>query len=318
MADMPAGRCPICRTALAEFAITCGGCKQRSTGPELSSPGYCPHCGDRYVFVTPPASPATAIPVPASPSGNVVDAARPAPADQAKPALAEPAKPSSPGDAPANLLDRLKQQAAEKLASEAKQTGLGEQQRQTISKALSDTYSYLRDFTNQVNTLKPVFPTRHFISDQVKFDGLAWTEGFPDYRVLPGATDNRLFERVSLGYILAGKNAIVVEKEYPQIDLFARTLNDHGLMVATQDLKNNLGRTVRTRFEIKPEVAVRLVFVADYSKGNIRLSTRNVQRLGAEEYDIPIDALTHAALEDLALLILGTSKQFVQRFKRIL
>lgn len=232
--------------------------------------------------------------------------------------VAESAKPITPVGPPVNLLDRLKQQAAEKLASEAKQTGLGEEQRRTISNALSDTFSYLREFTNQVNTLKPDFPTRHFIGDQVKFDGLTWKEGFPDFRLVPGATDNRTFERVSLRYVLARKEAIVVEREHPQIELFARTLSDHGLVAATQDFKNNLGRTVRTRFEIKPEVICSLVFVADYTTGSIRLTTRNVQRLGLEEYGIPLDALTNATMEDLALLVLGASKQFVQRFKRII
>ena len=262
--------------------------------------------------------PAPAVVAPTPQPANAVSAGRPAAADQVKSAVAEPAKPVNPADPPVNLLDRLKQQAAEKLASEAKQTGLGEQQRGIISKALSDTFSYLREFTNQVNTLKPDFPTRHFIGDQVKFDRLAWKEGFPDFRLVPGATDNRTFERVSLRYVLARKDAIVVEREHPQIELFARTLSDHGLTATTQDFKNNLGRTVRTRFEIKPEVVCTLVFVADYSTGSIRLTTRNVQRLGHEEYGIPLDALTDATMEDLALLVLGSSKKFVQRFKRIL
>ena len=334
--EVAAARCPICRIAPAEFEIACGGCKQRSTGLVISSPGYCPHCGDRYLFVTPPALPKSEIAPSVLPHTNAVSATKsvfaaptpqpakavsavnPSTADQVKSAVAESANPIAHAEPPVNLLDRLKQQAAEKLASEAKKTGLGEEQRRTISNALSDTFSYLREFTNQVNTLKPDFPTRHFIGDQVRFDGLAWKEGFPDFRLVPGATDNRTFERVSLRYILARKEAIVIEREHPQIELFARTLSDHGLVATTQDFKNNLGRTVRTRFEIKPEVICSLVFVADYTTGSIRLSTRNVQRLGLEEYGIPLDALTNATMEDLALLVLGASKQFVQRFKRII
>lgn len=321
MTEAIAGRCPICRISTSEFAITCGGCKQRSSGQEISSAGYCPHCGDRYLFVTPNAQPAPVAPRPASPAANSVSDAKPVSVAPPRPTpedAAKPEKQEKPADSPANLLDRLKQQAAEKIANEAKQKGLGEQQRRSLSKALFDTYSYLSAFTEQVNTLKPDFPMRHFIGDQVRFDGLAWKEGFSDYRTLPGSTENRLVQRVSLSYILAGKNPIVVEREHPQIELFARTLNDHGLLAATQDYKNNLGRTIRTRFEIKPEVVASLVFVADYDAGNIRLSTRNVQRLGNEDYSIPLDGLSAAALEDLALLVLGTSKQFVQRFKRIL
>jgi hypothetical protein len=43
-------RCPKCQVALAEFAVTCPGCKQLLTGQEIKNPGYCPKCGDRYPF----------------------------------------------------------------------------------------------------------------------------------------------------------------------------------------------------------------------------------------------------------------------------
>lgn len=43
-------RCPECKVALAEFEVTCPGCKQLSTGQEIKNPGYCPKCGDRYSF----------------------------------------------------------------------------------------------------------------------------------------------------------------------------------------------------------------------------------------------------------------------------
>ncbi len=243
---------------------------------------------------------------------------RPASSPHPKPVPREVAKPTAEPDSGSGLLIRLKQQAAEKLASEARQTGLQQEQKAAISKALSNAYSYLCDFTKQVNVLKPDYPGTYVLSDQAKFDALAWKEGFADYRSLAGATDDRLFERVTLSYTLTGKNPIIVEKEPPRIDLFARSIHDNGLQADITEFKNNLGRIVRTRFAIKREVRASLLLVGDYAAGDLRLRITNVQRLGAEEYRIPVDALTQTALEEVALLVLGASKQFVQRFKRAL
>jgi hypothetical protein len=233
------------------------------------------------------------------------------------PAPPEKVKPAAEVESGSNLLTRLKQQAAEKLASEAKQVGLQEEQKVAISKALSNAYTYLRDFTSQVNVLKPDYPESYFLSDQAKFDALAWKEGFANYRMLEGATDKRLYERVSLSYTLTGKNPIIVEKESPRIEIFARTLHEHGLLADVTEIKNDLGLIVRTRFAIKREVRATLLLVGDYVAGDIQLRIVNVQRLGTEEYRIPADALTQSTLDEIALLVLGTSKKFVQRFKRV-
>jgi hypothetical protein len=154
-------------------------------------------------------------------------------------------------DSGSSLLLRLKQQAAEKLASEAKQSGLQQQQKAALSKALSNAYAYLCDFTKQVNVLKPEYPGVYILSDLAKFDALTWKEGFADYRLVPGATDDRLLERVTLSYTLTGTDPIIVEREPPRIELFARSLHDNGLTADVTEFKNNLGRVARTRFAIK-------------------------------------------------------------------
>lgn len=317
---MNSPECPVCQVVLAEFSITCSACKQVSTGPEISAPGYCPVCGDRYHFRVAAELPRAPVVAPvASDAGlppKVVGEERPAPAPQ--PAPPEVVKPTAEAESGSSLLIRLKQQATDKLASEAKQTGLQGQQKAAISKALSDAYSYLGDFTKQLNVLKPDYPGSYILSDQVKFDTLAWKEGFADFRVVPGATEDRLFDRVTLNYALTGNNPIIVEKEPPRIDLFARSLRDNGLLADVTEFKNDLGRIVRSRFSIKREIRASLLLVGDYVAGDIRLRIVNVQRLGAEEYRIPVDALTQTALEEVALLVLGASKQFVQRFKRVL
>ncbi len=256
---------------------------------------------------------------PAAPPAKATIEEPPAASPQAQPAPPTVATPAAEADSGSNLLLRLKQQAAEKLASEAKQTGLQQQQQKAaLSKALSNAYAYLCDFTKQVNVLKPEYPGVYVLSDQAKFDALAWKEGFADYRLVPGTTEDRMIERVTLGYTLTGKDPIIVEREPPRIELFARSLHDNGLSAEVTDFKNNLGRVARTRFAIKREIRASLLLVGDYTAGDMRLRITNVQRLGSEDYRIPVDELTPAALEEIALLVLGASKKFIQRFKRVI
>jgi hypothetical protein len=93
-------------------------------------------------------------------------------------------------------------------------------------------------------------------------------------------------------------------------------LHEHGLLADITEFKSDLGLLVRSRFAIKREVRASLLLVGDYVAGDIQLRIVNVQRLGAEEYRIPADALTQSTLDEIALLVLGTSKKFLQRFKR--
>ncbi|MBK8761953.1 MAG: hypothetical protein IPM03_16325 [Sulfuritalea sp.] len=309
-------KCPVCQVSPAEFSITCSGCKQVSKGPEIGSPGYCPNCGDRYLFIVVASSPVSPIGKAAALPPKALSEERPASSPQ--PAPPETTSASAELDSGSSLLIRLKQQAAEKLASEAKQSGMQQQQKAALSKALSNAYAYLCDFTKQVNVLKPDYPGAYILSDLAKFDALTWKEGFTDFRLVPGATDDRLLERVTLSYTLTGTDPIIVEREPPRIELFARSLHDNGLIADVTEFKNNLGRVARCRFAIKREVRASLLLIGDYTTGDMRLRITNIQRLGSEDYRIPVDELTQPALEEVALLVLGISKKFIQRFKRVI
>jgi hypothetical protein len=236
---------------------------------------------------------------------------------EGKSELPPPSAPGAEGVAPGSLLERLKQQAAEKLASEATKTGLHEQQKNVISKVLQETYVYLRDLTKQLNVVKPEYPASYFISEQVNLNGLTWKEGQADYRLFPGVTEDRLVQRVTMHYELIGKEPVIVEREYPGLELLNRSLNEYGLSFETLEFKNERGRTQRSRFTIKREVRAGLLFMANYEAGDIRLRTFNVQRLGSAEYNISVETLNPATVEEIALLVLGTSNQFVRRFRRV-
>lgn len=248
-----------------------------------------------------------------------LDGAMQAPAKSASaayPTLVEQ-EPPVPLPSAGSLLARLKHQAAAKLASEARRSDIDDRFRQQISDSLQSTYLYLRDLLLQINVVKPAYPADYYLSDQLVFDGLVWQEGRTDYRKLDDATDEQRFERVSLRYLLASEAPIVLEKESPAMELLNRTLHDFDLRFEREEFRNARARVERARFTIKREVRAGLLFVADYETGDIRLRTLNVQRFGSAEYRIPADALDHDTVEEMALLVLGESNQFVRRFTRV-
>lgn len=247
-----------------------------------------------------------------------LDGATQAPAHSPSPSCLPPAEqiPRSPPST-GGLLARLKQQAAEKLASEAQRSDIEDRLKQQISDSLQSTYLYLRDLLLQINIVKPAYPADYYLSDQLVFDGLVWQEGRTDYRKLDDATDEQRFERVSLRYLLANEAPIVLEKESPAMELLNRTLHDYDLRFELEEFKNARARVERARFTIRREVRAGLLFVADYEMGDIRLRTLNVQRFGSAEYRIPADALDHDAVEEMAMFVLGESNQFVRRFTRV-
>lgn len=217
-----------------------------------------------------------------------------------------------------SLLARLKDQAAARIAEENQRGDIQEQTRRQISDSLQQTYLYLRDFVNQVNIIKPAYPATYYLNEQLVFDKLTWREGRADLRKLEDPTDSRSVERVSLRYLLAGESPIVIDRENPAMEVLDRTLRDYDLKFTFDAFKNERARTERGRFTVQREIRAGLLFVADYATGDIRLRTLNVQRLGSAEYRIPADALDTATIEEIALLVLGESSQFVRRFKRVM
>lgn len=252
----------------------------------------------------------------------------PAPIAQAqRPAVATPshapistAPPSPPSVAaagPASILAKLKQAAAEKQAAEAQVSGDHERKAKEISIALEQTWRYLNDLAAQLNILKPAYPGSYFLNDQVNLDGLTWQQGRADFRKQDIAAEERFYEKVMFRYVLSGENSIVFERHNPAMESLRKTLMDYGLAFSLDESKNDKGRVEKGRFTIRREVRAGLQLTADVPNAVIQMRTMNIQRLGTADYLVPPDALAHSVLDELAMLLMGESPNFLRRFKRV-
>lgn len=240
------------------------------------------------------------------------------PAAATTPATAQAPKADTP-DRPAStgLLAQLKRQADEKLAATTRNVALEAARMRMIDEGLRAAYRYLNDLAQQLNVLKPAYPGAYQLGTVLRLERTKWHDSQADFRRKVGPTEDLPYERVSFRYVLRGDGAIVLEKSDHVVETTRKALSDFGLTFKLDEMKNFKGFVERGRFTVQPEIKAGLLFEADYDKGDIHLRTRNVQRFGSVNYRVPAEAISEQTLEEIALLILGESSQFVQRFQRI-
>lgn len=258
------------------------------------------------------------------PPPKIADAPRaiPAPASSAATATAPTTSPAPKADMPdrlssTGLLAQLKRQAEERLAATTQNVALEAARMRMIDEGLRAAYRYLNDLAQQLNVLKPPFPGAYQLGTVLRLESPKWHDSQADFRRKVGPTEDLPYERVSFRYVLRGDSPLVLEKSDHVVETTRKALSDFGLTFKLDEIKNFKGFVERGRFTVQPEIKAGLLFEADYAKGEIQLRTRNVQRFGSVNYRVPAEAITEQTLEEIALLILGESNQFVQRFQRI-
>lgn len=215
------------------------------------------------------------------------------------------------------LLAKLKRQAEEKLAAQTQSVAIEAARLRQIDEGLRGAYRYLKELVEQLNVIKPDYPGDYPLGTLLRFEKPSWQESQADFRRKIGPTEDLPYINVSLRYVLRCKAPIVLDKVDHLVETTRKALHDYGLTFKLDEKRNFKGFVERGIFLIQPEIKAGLLFEADYDNGKLQLRTRNVQRFGSATYDVPPSAINEQTLEEIALLVLGQSNQFIQRFKRI-
>lgn len=255
-----------------------------------------------------PVSSATVPPVPPSVAAPRPVAAVPTPA---------PATPSAaPVGTQSVLLAALRQQAQAKQQSENQKSSQRDEILQRIHSALGMTYQYLNDLALQLNILKPPYAKAYAFFGQADFDQLAWQEGRADFRMQEVASDNRLYDQVTLRYRLAGPNQFRLERENPSLEKLRKALFDYNIAFTVDEVRNERGQVERATFVFPCEIKAGLLLAGNYQTGKLLLRTRNIERFGIMEYQLLPEAINQDALDELARFILGETNRISQLFQR--
>ncbi|MDR3351591.1 MAG: hypothetical protein LBO00_00950 [Zoogloeaceae bacterium] len=181
-----------------------------------------------------------------------------------------------------------------------------------LGKVLYLVFSYLHDFSKQLDVIQPVISRRYQVADDHELRDLQWSNSFAEYRTFSHGGVLELAETVNLGYQLrSAAPPLVIEKEGGLAEAFRHRFFDFGLKVREIEFRSSSRYLERIRFIIKPEFRVGLHWNMDPIQNTLILRMRNLERLGPTRYFLKPEQVTEDLLERLGRLILGQSESFL-------
>jgi hypothetical protein len=290
---------------------------------------------DIEAFVDAPLPP-VAQPVHSRPQGNsfpgLIDAIAqdtPDTAPSARPTMSAPmAAPVSPQAAPASastagapvaggLLDRLKREAAAKLALEDQGLAALQAHRLQNSEALDRLFKYFNELCQQLNVVKPACPVSYNLLGLASLEGMSWQEGRADYRLQLAYQEDRILDYVTVHFVLASAQTQTLERDAPTHESLRIAMTEWNLAFSSTETRNAKGAVERVTFRFPSAVRAGMTFRNDAAAGAIRMQLNNVRRLGRSEFLVPPQAVNAEMLEELGQFLFGEANGFDRKFKRV-
>ncbi len=223
---------------------------------------------------------------------------------------------SSPATGTGSLLDRLKQQAQAVQHSTVKRDADGELRAFHLSASLGAGFHYLNDLIKQLNIIKPAVPKAFVFAGNIVFADMSWVDGAADFRMLPTATEDRLYETMTVRFRLSAPHQLQVERDALGVEPLRKMLHDANIAFQLEERRNKRSQIESGLFTIPCELKAGFLIKADYETNDLVLRTRNIDRFGMMEFRLQAGDLTQATLDELAQLMLGQENQFLKRFRR--
>lgn len=223
---------------------------------------------------------------------------------------------ASDATTPNSLLERLKQQAQTVQRSSVKRDADAELRALHLSATLDVAFHYLNDLIKQLNIIKPPVPKEFIFPGNIVFSELGWVEGAADFRMLPTATEDRLYETVHTRFRLAAPRQLQVERDALGVEPLRKTLHDYNITFQVEERKNKRGQVESAVFTFPCEVKAGFLIKADYATDGLVLRTRNIDRFGMMEFRLQGKELTLTTLDELVQLMLGQKSRFLRLFRR--
>jgi hypothetical protein len=212
---------------------------------------------------------------------------------------------------PGGLLGQLREQAQSLLEQQEAREHQHVSQAAKLDRSLRQVFAYLHDTVQQLNVLHPEIPRVYPLADNKSLQGLAWQQGYADYRTA-SLSERAFMETVSLNYCLSGQGApIVLERDGATAETFRKRLFDFNLNMQVKETRDERKYLKSVRLTIAQEVRVNVRWEPDYQKGELLVHARNLERLGYTTYRLPADApMNPALLDQFIRMILGQPHRF--------
>jgi hypothetical protein len=175
---------------------------------------------------------------------------------------------------------------------------------------LNETLRYWIELFNSLNVIKPIIPRFYFIDATNRMENLRQCDYNVNGRRL--TVDHKDYiDAVILRFRCASDQKLTIEKQTdPLVQRLRDALWAHNLRFDLKEVRNERGYTERGTFTVMCEVPVKIVIDGDLEKGQIRISGKNLEKLGEFSYAYDFDEWGKPMLEELAKIIVGKPNTF--------
>jgi hypothetical protein len=225
---------------------------------------------------------------------------------------ATPIAPATPSaSAGSSRLAKYKQLAAAKQSEEKESDSQQEinARAERVGATVEKAFRYLKEFTEQLNIVKPAYAKEYSIVGVPTFDGLTWVDSQIDFRTRETSPRTKVYEQFTLHFRLSANKQLRVTRESPGDEKLKQVLLETKIEFTTQEDRNERGSVVRTTFVVPCEVKASLQLVGNFDTGKLLLRARNVERFGMLEHVLAPEAITEESLDELTGFILGESSR---------
>jgi hypothetical protein len=209
------------------------------------------------------------------------------------------------------LLDDLKQQADSLRQKQQVTQAELNQNLQAAHARLKDGLHYLVDLFNSLNVIKPVVPRFYSLEGgNIQLENLLQCDYNCNGRRL--TVDHRDFiEAIVLRFRCVRAGSITIEKQSdPMVQRLRDHLWTHALKFEVNEVRHQRGYVERGIFTIKNEVPVTVTISGDLEKAQVKIVTKNLEKLGEYSYIYDFDEFGNAVLEELGKVIIAKPNTF--------
>jgi hypothetical protein len=214
------------------------------------------------------------------------------------------------------LLEALRQQAADISGAQKKDLERLARYADSVDSALRRGFSYFLEAASYLNVINPENKRSYAVPNVGSIDGMRQHKFFVDYRTT-SVLDKPRLDHFYVRYTSVADRSIEAKLDFIAADRVLRSLGESTLEFEHQDILNDNGKIVHKSIRIPCTMRAEIVFKGDFPQGLVRVTWRNVERFGQDEFVHGAEELDIPLLEEYVKFILGDENNVRRRSRHM-
>lgn len=210
------------------------------------------------------------------------------------------------------FLDELKQKAEQTKHERGEAAGTAHENTYLVNEKLDRIFHYFRELSEQLAVIEPPTPLVFPLQGIGDISGLKLGNFYPDYRRKKQGNDfSDLIDYVTLTFTYASPQKFVFDRQEPwQVERLREYLGRYAFKFELEEKKNAQSLIETVTFTIPWEVRALVHVRGDTANRRIIFITRNVERLGEQEFVFSVEKVDEAVLDEFARFMMGQPNRF--------